>query len=186
LSAMGILYFLYYPCKEVLVQFFSLYPCMYIKRLLAKINEEGNKQSVSVMRIINDYITRLKRQAARNKKSLSPEARAVQEAQLEAMKVDVEKLTRVLDDGVMQAVIQEHENLATRLRKFNEGLETSVDGESITSDPLGTWRKKAMGLTGEVQRRTVALVEEAVRQVDDCYFFGALIKVHTQNVLVTF
>jgi hypothetical protein len=181
-------YFLYYPCKEVLVQFFSLYPCMYIKRLLAKINEEGNEQSVSVMRIINDYITRLKRQAARYKKALSLEAKArvEQEAQLEAMKVDVEKLTRVLDDGVMQAVIQEHENLATRLRKLNEGLETIVDRESITSDPLGSWRKKAMGLTGEVQRRTVALVEEAVRQVDDCYFFGALIKVHTQNVLVTF
>jgi hypothetical protein len=88
---------------------------MYVKRLLAKINEEGNEQSVSVMRIINDYITRLKMQGSPYEKSLSLEAKtkAEREAQLEAMKADVEKLTRVLDDGVMQAVTQEHENLAT-------------------------------------------------------------------------
>jgi hypothetical protein len=48
----------------------------HIERQLAKINEEGNKQPVSVMRIINDYITRLDRQAARYKKSLRLEAEA--------------------------------------------------------------------------------------------------------------
>jgi hypothetical protein len=141
----------------------------HIEKLLSKINEDGNKQPVIVMRIISNYITRLERQVTRYKESLGldAKARAERKAQLEAMKVDVEKLTRVLDDGVIQAVTQGHEYLATRLRKFDEGLEATVDKESITSDPLGTWYRTATGLTSEALRRTVAFVEEVVRQAED-------------------
>ncbi len=53
-------------------------------------------------------ITRLERQATRYKRSvgLQVEARAERETQLEAMGAEVEKLSRALEEGVMQAVVQ--------------------------------------------------------------------------------
>ncbi len=44
--------------------------------------------------------------------------------------MDIEQLTRALEDWVMQAVTQGQEILAIRLRKFNEGLEATVDGRA--------------------------------------------------------
>jgi hypothetical protein len=46
----------------------------HIERLLTKVNEEGNEEPVTLMRMISDYITRLEKQADRYKKSLSLEA----------------------------------------------------------------------------------------------------------------
>jgi hypothetical protein len=41
------------------------------------------------------------------------------EAQLEAIKVDIERLDRALENGAIQTITQVDENLATKLRTFN-------------------------------------------------------------------
>jgi uncharacterized protein Yka (UPF0111/DUF47 family) len=60
-----------------------------------------------------------------------------------------------------------HENLAANLRIFNEGFEALADAERLSTNRLGTWRRKVVGLTVEVMKRVVALLEEAVKQVQD-------------------
>jgi hypothetical protein len=60
-----------------------------------------------------------------------------------------------------------HENLAANLRLFNEGFEALADPERLSTNQLGTWRRKVVGLTDEVMKRVVALLEEAVKQVQD-------------------
>jgi hypothetical protein len=72
------------------------------------------------------------------------------EAQLEAIKVDIERLDRALENGAIQTITQVDENLATKLRTFNEGLEVIINGESLSSDLLRIWRRKAAGLIDEV------------------------------------
>jgi hypothetical protein len=133
------------------------------------INEEGNKEPLTMMKIDNNYITRLEKHATRYKRSLSleAEAKAEQEAQLEAIKVDIERLDKALENGAIQTITQVHENLATKLRRFNKGLEAIIDGERLSSDPLGTWHRKAAGLNNEGMKRVVPFVEEAVKQVQD-------------------
>ncbi len=53
------------------------------------------------------------------------------------------------------------------MKRFNEGLEAMVDGESISSDPLGMWSRRAAGLTNEVLEKLIVYVKEGVKQVED-------------------
>ncbi len=80
------------------------------------------------------------------------------------MKADVEKLRRALDEGVILAVVQGQKMLAVRLKRFYEGLEVVIDGESISSDPLGTWCRRAMGLTNEVLEESRGYMKEGAEQ----------------------
>ncbi len=57
--------------------------------------------------------------------------------------------------------------MATRVRKFIEGLEVVINGEKINIDYSGNWKRRAIDISDKVLQKETALLEEAADQERD-------------------
>ncbi len=67
-------------------------------------------------------------------KSIEAELRKEREDQLEVMKGEAEKLEKMVAEGIIVNISRAYRDLATRVRRFIEGLEVVIDGEKFDTD----------------------------------------------------
>ncbi len=58
------------------------------------------------------------------------------------MKGDARKLDKMLSEGITSKASQEYGDLATRVRRFIEGLEVIIDGEKLDTDYNRNWKRR--------------------------------------------
>ncbi len=121
---------------------------MLLGKLLIQVRELAD-QPVAVLRAIEEYISKLGKKAVLYKLSLNLEKRVAPErmVQLREMEPEVKRLCKAWEEGNMAGITHGHSALKDQLDKYHEGLDTTKDGERVSSDLTGAWWQKAVELT---------------------------------------
>ncbi len=79
----------------------------------------------------------------------------------------MEKLRAVSRGGNMAGITRRYKALKDQLEVYLGGLEINKDGEKVSSDPLGAWRKAAVELTQEIMDKVSPYMRTVAEKKDD-------------------
>jgi hypothetical protein len=106
-------------------------------------------QPADVLRQVEGCLRKLSKKAALRELSVDLEKEMERErtAQLKVMELEAEKLRAASKKGDMAGLSRGYGALKGQLEAYLSELVVDMDGEKVSLDPLGTWRRAAMGLT---------------------------------------